>query len=159
MLQHLLVPLDGSKLAEEALEYAKDIIAPEGRISLLSVVVPAEQPGYAYLAPVLPPDGQELLPIAEHYLEGFAHAHIDDDIVYDRRAVVGYPATVISEMAAKLQVDAIVMTTHGRSGISRFFLGSVTIKVLAQKVCPVFVVFGRDVAPAIQADGSWEARK
>jgi nucleotide-binding universal stress UspA family protein len=159
MLKHLLVPLDGSKLAEEALKYAKDIIAPEGRISLLTVVVPPEHAAYAYLVPVLPPENQDLLPIAQHYLEGFTYAHMDDDIVYDHRAILGDPATVISDTATKLRVDAIVMTTHGRSGISRFFLGSVTTKVLAEKVCPIFVVFGKEAVPAINVDGSWEARK
>lgn len=161
MLKHLLVPLDGSKLAEEALQYAREVVAPKGRISLITVVVQSEKPAYAYLAPVVPPNDPELLPIAQHYLEGFTYEHANDDIVYDYRAIIGDPTTVITEQAEKLQVDAIVMTTHGRSGISRFFLGSVTAKVLAEKVCPVFVVFQREAQalPDNNVDASWEARQ
>ena len=52
----------------------------------------------------------------------------------------GDPATVIVETAQKLHVDAIVMSTHGRSGLSRWLFGSVTQKVLAASCCPVFVI-------------------
>ena len=161
MLKHLLVPLDGSKLAEEALRYAREIIAPNGRISLIAAVVPPEKPAYVYLAPVVPPANPDLLPIAEHYLEGLAYAHSNGDIIYDYHAIIGDPVAVITQQAEILRVDAIVMTTHGRSGISRFVLGSVTAKVLAEKVCPVLVVFQKEAqaVPLGIEDRSWEARQ
>ena len=53
---------------------------------------------------------------------------------------VGEPANVIVETAERLKVDAIVMSTHGRSGLSRWLFGSVTNKVLSANVCPVYVI-------------------
>ena len=52
----------------------------------------------------------------------------------------GDPASVIVDTAGQLHVDAIVMSTHGRSGISRWIFGSVTNKVLGMAECPVLVV-------------------
>ena len=159
MLKHVLVPLDGSKLAEQALEHARNIVAPQGRISLITAVVYSDTPAYGYLAPVTPPDNKDLLEIAQHYLEGIAHEHNQDNLAYDYMALTGDPVDVIIEQAETLHVDAIVMSTHGRSGISRFLLGSVTTKVLSTKVCPVYVVFGKEVVPVDSPVGSWESRK
>jgi nucleotide-binding universal stress UspA family protein len=159
MLKHVLVPLDGSKLAEQALEHAKNIVAPQGRISLITAVVYPETPSYGYLAPITPPDNKELWQIAHHYLEGIAHEHIHEDVTVDYMALNGDPVDAIIEQAEALHVDAIVMSTHGRSGISRFLLGSVTSKVLSSKVCPVYVIFGKEVVPVDSPVGSWESRK
>jgi len=147
MLKHVLVPLDGSKLAEEALNSAMEIVAGHGRISLVTAVEDPEAPAYGYLAPVTPPNNDELLSIARHYLERIALDHTNDDVTFDYRAIHGDPSTVITEEAKRLQVDVIVMSTHGRSGISRLLLGSVTSKVLASKICSVFVVFNKETVP------------
>ena len=147
MLKHVLVPLDGSKLAEEALKPAMEIVAPGGRISLVTAVEPVEVPDYAYLAPITVPNYTEFLPIAQHYLEGIARDYANEDVTLDYRAISGDPTTVITNTANQLQVDAIVMSTHGRSGIKRFLLGSVTNKVLETKTCSVFVVFNKEATP------------
>ncbi len=52
----------------------------------------------------------------------------------------GPPADQITEYAAKNGIDLIVMGTHGRSGLEKMWLGSVTEKVLRQATCPVLVV-------------------
>jgi nucleotide-binding universal stress UspA family protein len=54
----------------------------------------------------------------------------------------GEPASIIVDRAKALNVDAIVMSTHGRSGFSRWLFGSVTQKVLNAMPCPVLVVPG-----------------
>ena len=53
---------------------------------------------------------------------------------------VGSPADVIVDTAKSFGVDAIVMSTHGRTGLSRWLFGSVTQKVLSATPCPVFVI-------------------
>jgi nucleotide-binding universal stress UspA family protein len=53
---------------------------------------------------------------------------------------VGDPASMIADLARSTNADAIVMSTHGRSGLSRWLFGSVTLKVLEAAVCPVYVV-------------------
>ena len=56
---------------------------------------------------------------------------------------VGNVTSVIVERAHALHVDAIVMSTHGRSGLNRWMFGSVTQRVLALMPCPVLVVPGQ----------------
>lgn len=144
MLKHVLVPLDGSRLAEEALAYAREIVAPDGRITLVCAIEVPDVPVYGYYPPVNMPDYEstknELVPIARHYLEGLASDINKAGMKGVFEVTIGDPVTVISETAERLHVDAIVMSTHGRSGIGRFLFGSVTNKILGAKICPVFVV-------------------
>jgi nucleotide-binding universal stress UspA family protein len=58
---------------------------------------------------------------------------------------VGRPAQVITQMARELQADLIIMGSHGRTGIKRLLLGSVTEKVIGQAPCPVLVVKGEEL--------------
>lgn len=154
LLQHIMVTLDGSQLAEEALSYARGIVAPEGRITLLSVVDVPEFPMYSfYPTPVVTHEGeyssvlQELLEQSKLYLNKIADDLKAAGLQAEVRVEVGEPAGVIVEQARELAVDAIVMSTHGRSGFSRWLFGSITQKVLSVMPCPVFVVPGlRDVA-------------
>ncbi len=144
MLKHILVPLDGSKLAEEALEHALNIIGPKGKITLLSAVDIPEVPVYGYYPPATMPDFEatikDLLPQADAYLKSIAKRLESDNVEVSIEAQIGDPAEVIAETALKHHIDAIVMSTHGRSGLSRWLFGSVTSKVLDAKACPVYVV-------------------
>ena len=65
-------------------------------------------------------------------------------VTMEYRLLDGEPATVIAETAADLAADLIVMGTHGRTGFSRFIMGSVAEEVLRRATCPVLTV--RDVA-------------
>lgn len=144
MLKHVLVPLDGSKLAEDALEHALNIVEPKGKVTLVTAVEVPEVPVYGYYPPATVPDMEtakaDLLPYAKHYLEGVADSLTKREFQVAIEAHIGDPAEVITETAEKYHVDAIVMSTHGRSGLSRWLFGSVTNKVLGTKVCPVYVV-------------------
>ena len=144
MLKHVLVPLDGSKLAEEALHHALEVVAPDGRITLVCAIEVPDVPVYGYYPPVTMPDYEatknELLPIARHYLDGLTSDINKTGIKAVFEVTMGDPVTVITETAERLHVDAIVMSTHGRSGIGRFLFGSVTNKILSAKICPVFVI-------------------
>ncbi len=152
MLKHVLVPLDGSQLAQEAIEYALDIVSPDGKITLVCAVDMPDMLVYGYYPPVTAPDYEatknELLPYAKNYVEGIVKDLAHYGITIQHQVQIGDPATVITEAAEKLNVDAIVMSTHGRSGISRFLFGSVTNKVLEAKICPVFVVPSKGKAAA-----------
>jgi nucleotide-binding universal stress UspA family protein len=144
MLKHVLVPLDGSQLAEDALEHAVDVVAPGGRITLVAAVETPEVPVYGYYPITTVPDYQatiqELIPQVKTYLEGIAKRFEGQNLTIGIETHIGDPADVITEIARKLHVDAIVMSTHGRSGLNRWLFGSVTNKVLSAKPCPVFVV-------------------
>jgi nucleotide-binding universal stress UspA family protein len=64
-------------------------------------------------------------------------------IVTEHRLLDGDPATVIVETAQEIAADLIVMGTHGRSGLTRFVMGSVAEQVLRRAPCPVMTI--RDV--------------
>ena len=145
MFRKVLVPLDGSILAEHALSTALSLVqASQGTLLLLRVPVfrelaVASVPGYDWLPPtdeVLARPRQE----ARTYLQDFTYARPYDDITLETMVVDGDVASAIVDTARAKGVDLIVMTTHGRSGLSRWALGSVTERVLQQTPCPVLAV-------------------
>jgi nucleotide-binding universal stress UspA family protein len=161
MLYHVLVPLDGSRLAEQALEYAQSVVSPDGKITLMTVVETAQLPvpepavqstgGVAIFADPWAPTTRErqqtelidarMLSDAEAYLERIASVIRTSSLRVETSVQPRVqPAEAIVQTAAGLHVDAIVMATHGRSGLTRWLMGSVTHKVLNAKPCPVFVV-------------------
>lgn len=148
MLSHILVPLDTSELSERALEVAKQIVAPDGRITLLSVVEPPIAP-YIVSSAVYPvPFDYEQLheeqrKHAREYLERLLKRVRETAPLSDFSVRIGSPAEVILEVAKDVQPDAIVMSTHGRSGLGRWIFGSVTQKVLSATPCPVMVIPAR----------------
>lgn len=150
MLEHVLVPLDGSQLAEMALDHAKKLLGTNGKLTLLTVFDLPEYPIYGYYpTPLIVEETdyqtatRDMLPKAKEYLEKMAAPLRDLNFRVDVVAEIGEPATIIVETAQKQHVDAICMSTHGRSGFSRWLFGSVTNKVLTATPCPVYVVPGR----------------
>lgn len=151
MLKHLLVPLDGSALSEQALEYAQNVIAPEGQITILSVIeVPSD---YEYALVDIPmtvvtarqftKDEYDGAYRRVHtYLTAFARRLVEKGYTVECVVESGDPATVINEVANNTNAEAIVMTTHGRTGLNRWLFGSVTQKVISQMLRPVLVVPG-----------------
>jgi nucleotide-binding universal stress UspA family protein len=155
MLAHVLVPLDGSALSEEALSYARQIVDPHGKLTLvtaveLPVVMPdtlypvyslsfermhGDTPGTGFYTP------EHLLSNARTYLEHVVdRLHDVTDIQINIQAEISEPAELIIKKARELRVDAITMSTHGHSGFTRWLFGSVTTKVLNAAPCPVFVI-------------------
>jgi nucleotide-binding universal stress UspA family protein len=141
MYRRLLVPLDGSTLAEEALPHALNLARRSGgELVLLRVIVSP----YAIVAPDLvlagtDPNLPELNQQAQQYLDALAVRLSGDASV---RAIVceGPVAEAILEHAVALDVDLIVMSTHGRGGVSRWVYGSVAERVLQGSVCPVLLI-------------------
>lgn len=149
MLNHVLVPLDGSKLAEKAVNYARQIVKSGGKITLLTVLDIPEFPIYGYYPTPLVLEentyetaAKNLTPKAVEYLQSVGDLLRIDHYQVNIQTVIGDPATVIIDTAQSQEVDAVVMSTHGRSGFSRWLFGSVTNKVLSATSCPVFVIPG-----------------
>jgi len=146
MLFHVLVPLDSSELAENALGYARLLVEPTGKLTLLNVLIVPQYPIYDfYPGPgSVVQDFEQLLkdmvPKAKDYLEQIASNLRTETLQVDTKIMIGDPAEAIVEASGELGVDAIAMSTHGRSGLSRWLFGSVTQKVLTASCCPVFVV-------------------
>lgn len=153
MLNHVLVPLDSSDLAEEALDYARQVTGPGGKITLLMVVIAPEYvtSGFYPVPFEYQIENYETIRTnriaeARDYLMKVADRLTGDGIEVEYAILVGDPAESIVEQADELGVDAIVMSTHGRSGISRWIFGSVTQKVLSAAKHPVLVVPNRERA-------------
>ena len=140
-LSNILVPLDGSALSESALPPAMSLAQKfEGHIILLRVVdVPRE---ITLSSPVeWRIEAQEqAYEISENYLKG-REAELRKKgfnvsiLVHDTS-----PAKNIIDTAAKMSMDVIVMSTHGRGGIARWAVGSVADKVARHSPCPVLLV-------------------
>jgi nucleotide-binding universal stress UspA family protein len=160
MFKKILVPLDGSELAERALEPALAVVrAHDAELLLLSVpsfhqIVPPAATGYGLVTTDRIIDlGQQ---DAESYLAGLRREARCSDCRIRTMVVPGDVAGCIVDTAAAEQVDLIVMTTHGYSGFTRWMLGSITERVLRSAPCPVLVV--REAIPLCKAlinlDGS-----
>lgn len=154
MLNRVLVPLDGSELAEKALPEAQKITVPGGEIMLLMAVDPPEFLSYSmYGTQPVPPQavaarGEPDFATVSKDMTAQSHAYLErltadlKQAGFQVRTIVevGLPAETIIKAAEEQHADAIVMCTHGRSGLSRWILGSVTNKVLSAAPCPVFVI-------------------
>jgi nucleotide-binding universal stress UspA family protein len=145
MFDSVLIPLDGSTLAEQALGPAASLVDVEsGSLIFLRVPVFKELavvgvPGYGWMPPtpeIMKGPQRE----AESYLLSLAgdRAFARSDV---RTVVVdGDIAGAVVDTARARHADLIVMTTHGRSGLTRWVLGSVTARVLQQAPCPVLAL-------------------
>jgi nucleotide-binding universal stress UspA family protein len=138
LLEHVLVPLDGSSLAEHVLEPALDFVRLwEGRCTLLRVIEasPATSAGWPN-RPRRPEQEQELA--AEAYLEKIAGRLREQGTAAQTRVVVApHAAPAILEEAQTHRCDFIALATHGWSGLRRMLLGSVTDKVVRGSTLPV----------------------
>ncbi|GJM41798.1 MAG: universal stress protein UspA [Ardenticatenaceae bacterium] len=134
----ILLPLDGSELAETALAPAVALAeAFSAEIVLLRVVVP--------LSIKLDPDlyqriidgGQKE---AKRYLTGLQLRSLFSMVQLKSEIVVGKAAESILDFAHENGVDLIVMSSHGRSGMSRWVYGSVADKVLHKATCSLAII-------------------
>ena len=138
LLEHVLVPLDGSPLAERVLEPALDFVRLwEGRCTLLRVIEasPATTAGWPNR---LGPPEQEQEVAAKAYLEKIAGRLREEGTAVQTRIVVApHAAPAILEEAQTQRCDFIALATHGWGGLRRMLLGSVTDKVIRGSALPV----------------------
>lgn len=166
MFKKILVPLDGSTLAEQAMIPAVQLArAMEAEVLLLRSI----QPIYNAM-PVVAGEYEWIWPEyaredsrreIRDYLEKVQHLYECPDCVVHTIAHEGDAAGVIVDTAADEQVDLIVMTTHGQTGVRRAVFGSVTERVLHSVACPVLVTHGKETIRRIliTLDGSEVAER
>lgn len=149
MYRQIVVPLDGSQLAEEALEEAKKIAKSSSTpLKLIRVVdtyrtqsLPAT--GMALDYSMLGELAEEEIQDAKTYLEGKVRAVKDEGFDVTADVLHGPIARQICSVAES--GDLIVMSSHGRTGIKRWFLGSVAEEVMRNAECPVLLHKSTDV--------------
>lgn len=143
MFKRILVPLDGSGLAERALPVAARLArASGGSITLVRVVstAPASLPS----APARPNlvqmiDASDQL-LASSYLEGVQAMDILKGIYVKTEIAVGLIAPLILSLAESSLSDIIVMSSHGFTGVTHWMMGSVAEKVASYANIPVLIL-------------------
>jgi nucleotide-binding universal stress UspA family protein len=137
----ILVPYDFSEPARRALDVAAKLVPPNGRLLVLHVIVPfvpvTDLPVGAagYVAP------QELIDAASRRLERVVAKARRKRLRIDTKVVLGDPHHRI--VATARGMDAIVMSTTGRTGFSHLLIGSVAEKVVRHSPIPVLTLRAR----------------
>ncbi|MBV8490658.1 MAG: universal stress protein [Candidatus Eremiobacteraeota bacterium] len=141
MFKKIVVPLDGSACAQEAFDVALALARNESsELAICSIVDPIVIVG------TMPPSPAADLMLADRETES---RHLIEAALQKARAAgikaegemhLGVPFDEILRYAKRQKADAIVMGTHGRTGLRRLFLGSVAESVLRETTCPVIVV-------------------
>jgi nucleotide-binding universal stress UspA family protein len=143
MYQRVLLPLDGSEMAEQALPHAVAQAESFGaELILLRILEPF--PYVRGMSPV------QLADIREHsdewareYLGHLTAGLQGRDLEVKTAIVEGSPGLVITQYAEANQVDLIVICSRGRSGLSRWLMGSVADRVMRGAGVPVLLVKAR----------------
>ncbi len=136
MFKKILVPLDGSQLSQRALEPALAMGKHTGAELLLVRTPVVDTLSFA----ATEAKHAEARNDALVYLETIRKSSEQPDLHIHTRLIEGDVAGAIVDTALSEQVDLIVMSTHGYSGLTRWVLGSVTEKVLRSAPCPVLAV-------------------
>ncbi len=139
MYDRILVPTDGSEEVERALAYAFDLArAHDATVRVLYVVnvtgyggLPMET-AWEGVSDALYAEGRAAVERAESLAPA--------DIEIETSVLEGSPSRTIVEQAASENCDLVVMGTHGRGGIDRLLLGSVTERVVRRAIVPVLTV-------------------
>jgi nucleotide-binding universal stress UspA family protein len=144
MIRNILVPLDGSTFGEQALPQALELAArnPGSTLHLVHVLVRPEPIVEATGAGAIEASWDESWRgEAREYLERVAAAQVaaqGHPVVL--RVLHGFIGEVLSTYAEEHAIDMIVMTTHGRGGVSRVWLGSVADQIVRQLSIPVLLL-------------------
>jgi nucleotide-binding universal stress UspA family protein len=149
MYKSILVPLDGSKLAEAILpEIVKVASSMKARIILLRVcrahVFPGKDPTKAEV---------EVIREAEKYLNEIAKQLTNKDLDAEIHVRYGDVADEILNHSKRNEIDLISMSTHGRSGLGRWLLGSVAEKIVRHSEKPVLLLRAHGKAES-ESDGN-----
>lgn len=135
----VLVAHDLSELAAEALTPAADLARSLGAsITLLSVVQPptyAYAEGYAYIAP----EPEVELEAARQDLEPVAAELRKQGLDVTAQVELGFPSSLVAEIAQDIGADLIVMATHGRGGLARLVMGSTATGAVQRATVPVLL--------------------
>ncbi len=143
MFKKILVPTDGSELADKAVKAAIEF-ARSGGGTLVAISVAEPYPyspiGETAFAPDLAEYEQKALDQAKRNVERIAAEAQTANVPCETHAVQSFnPYEEIIKAAEKSACDVIFMASHGRKGLNRLFVGSETQKVLAHSTLPVLV--------------------
>jgi nucleotide-binding universal stress UspA family protein len=142
MYKTILVPLDGSELAEIAIPYAEELAGKFGsKVILLNVRKPSEDPNNPELEAYL----KEMIAIVEQDIKKSPDLPLGEKVKVESVTIglsglLTHPAEEILNYTEKKNISLIIIATHGRTGIKRWALGSVAEKVVRASTKPILLV-------------------
>jgi len=150
MTHTILVPLDGSGFAEQALEPAADIARRTGARLELATAYCSQMPVWRTTgAPVHDPriDAERVIELKRYLEQTSSRVAHDMDVSATGVLLHGPAAEVLARHIAERPPQLVVMTTHGRGGVSRFWLGSVAEGLIRMADAPILVLKPAEGAP------------
>lgn len=141
---HILIATDGSERSIRAAQRASELLKTADAVTLLTVLthVPGDDAGgiegSVYSAAEQATVWDEEMAEARDELTRTAQVLSNENVT--KRIEVGDVAQTVVRIAEELEVDTIVVGSHGRSGLQRLFLGSVSEHIVRHAHCPVLVV-------------------
>ncbi|MDJ0732423.1 MAG: universal stress protein [Crocosphaera sp.] len=131
----ILVPIDFSQDSFNALDETLNFIQDPNKVTVIHVLLPLESVDPAVIWSTLNNDTRE------HNVKNYFYERYPKSLVGHLNFVVkiGNPSLKIVDYAKKNNIDLIVIASHGRTGLNRLLLGSVTEKVVRLAQCPVLV--------------------
>ena len=144
-MYRILVPLDGSELARAVIPYIEELASKlQAEVILFQTMEPAydiyDAGDGAVAVPYTKEEMEPLKGNAKEYLENIGSLLKEKGITTTSEVRVGKAADEIVKLADEIHADIVAMSTHGRSGISRWVFGSVADKVLRGANTPVLLV-------------------
>lgn len=141
MYKRILLPLDGSTLAEQALPHAVAQAECFGaELILLRVVEPIMPTDVVVPREAIRRAEERTKALTQEYLERVAARVRERGIPVQIVTIEGFPYVQIVQFAEANQIDLIVLCTRGRSGVSRWLMGSVADRVVRGAKVPVLLV-------------------
>ena len=137
-INRILCPLDFSELSQSGLGLAADLARQFGATIVLAHVVDARFDYPEWTAQVAMNTSEYLAKSAEEHLKSVAEkmGGVETEIFVTQ----GVPHRVLTDKTKENDIDLVIITTHGRKGLARALLGSVTEKVVRSAGCPVLTV-------------------
>ncbi|MBN2076429.1 MAG: universal stress protein [Dehalococcoidales bacterium] len=154
MFKRILVPLDGSRFASKAIRYAEEIAQKfDSEVILLQVINPSTPfPTETNMAGAVTPsstkvaiqiayeENQRNEKRAKNYLTRKAREISKNNIKVAYQVMIGVVSEAIIHYAKKEKFDLVIMTTHGKGGLKRAILGSITDEVIRKSGNPVLTI-------------------
>lgn len=157
MFEQIIVPLDGSRLSAQAVQFASEIGKRfNSEVTLVRVISPsavAIVPQSTSMENIVATDiiAQEAIKDvdnaanAKRYLSNWAQSLKAQGIKASYQVTVGTPAKAIMELAQAQKASLIVMMSHGRGWFKRAIIGSVADEILRGSIVPVLIIRAQDM--------------
>ena len=141
-IKNILVPIDFSNYSKNALRYAVNFAKLfNSKIYLVYVVEPVIYPSDFSMGQVtFPVNDLEMNVRAKDELNNLAKSEIGSDIEVETLIKTGKPFVEINETASELDIDLIIIATHGHTGMEHLLFGSTAEKVVRKAPCPVLTL-------------------